>query len=68
MRTTEEIIEKIHEMMEIEEIAFEGCEAIGKRWESFGEFEMAKEMKTNAKRHAREYNKLADLIDWINEK
>lgn len=68
MRTKEEIIEKINEMMEREIKGFEECNETRRWFKNRGCPEKAKDMETAIKHHLGGYARLSELLDWINKK
>ena len=67
MKTQEEILKKINEMLEEETKAAEVCEENRIRWESEGKKEKAEYMRKRVSEHIKGYVVLKNLLKFVNE-
>lgn len=67
MKTQEEILKKINEMLEEECKAAEVCEENRIRWESEGKKEKAEDMRKRVSEHIKGYAVLKSLLKFVNE-
>ena len=67
MKSREEILNKINEMLEEEIKDGEACEEKRIRWESEGKKEKAEEMRKRVSEHIKGYAVLKSLLKFVNE-
>lgn len=67
MKSREEILNKINEMLEEEIKDGEACEENRMRWESEGKKEKAEDMRKRVSEHIKGYAVLKSLLKFANE-